>query len=101
MRIHVARSAERELDEIFIYWAERAGVPAADKIVDAIIERFALLGEYPAAGRACPEIAPRVRCFPAGKHLIYYRKTRRAIEILHIFHGAREQDRAFAGRPGR
>ncbi|HZB87523.1 MAG TPA: type II toxin-antitoxin system RelE/ParE family toxin [Terracidiphilus sp.] len=101
MRIHVTRAAERELDVIFIYWAERAGLATADKIIDAILERFALLGEHPAAGRACPEIAPRVRCFPAGRHLIYYRKSRRALEILHVFHGAREQARAFSSEPSR
>jgi hypothetical protein len=26
-----------------------------------------------------------VRCFPAGKYLIYYRKTRRGTDILYIF----------------
>jgi hypothetical protein len=36
-----------------------------------------------------------VRCFPAGKYLIYYRNTRRGTDILHIFHGARDQKRAF------
>jgi len=35
-----------------------------------------------------------VRCFPAGKYLIYYRRTRRRTEIPHIFHGARDQKRA-------
>jgi hypothetical protein len=28
-----------------------------------------------------------VKCFPAGKYLIYYRKTRRGIDILHMFPG--------------
>ncbi len=101
MRVHITRGAERDLDEIFVYWSERASLSAADKIIDAIVERFALLSEYPAAGRACPQIAPRVRCFPAGKHLIYYRKSRHALEILHVFHGARQQERAFAAKPRR
>ncbi|PYT74573.1 MAG: hypothetical protein DMG42_10485 [Acidobacteria bacterium] len=35
-----------------------------------------------------------MKCFPAGKHLIYYRSTRRGTDILHIFHGARDQRRA-------
>ncbi|HVZ82366.1 MAG TPA: type II toxin-antitoxin system RelE/ParE family toxin [Terracidiphilus sp.] len=101
MRLRVARSAERDLDEIFFYWTERAGIEAADKILDAILDRFALLAEFPEAGRACPEIAPKVRCFPAGNHLIYYRRARRGLEILHVFHGARQQERAFKGPSGR
>lgn len=91
MRLRLAAEAERDPDTIFIYWAEQAGVDVADRIV----ERFALLCEFPEAGRMAAEIAPGVRCFPAGSHLIYYRKTRRALEILHIFHGAREQARVF------
>jgi len=96
MRFRVAVSAEQDLDEIFAYWADRAGPETADRIIDAIIERFALIGEFPQAGRACDDISPAVRCFPAGKYLIYYRKARRAVEIVHVFHGARKQARSIS-----
>jgi toxin ParE1/3/4 len=94
MRFRVALTAERDLDAIFAYWAERAGLETAEKLLDAIMERFALLAEFPQAGRACPEIAPKVRCFPAERYLIYYRRSRNIVEILHIFHGARTQPRS-------
>jgi toxin ParE1/3/4 len=95
-RYRVLKDAERDLDAIFLYWAERASLQAADRLVDAITERFWLLGEHPEVGRSCPDIARGVRCFPAGRYLIYYRKLRRGVEILHIFHGAR--DRKAAGK---
>lgn len=98
MRLRIAADAERDLDEIFVYWAERASPDVADKILDAILERFALLCEFPRAGRAAPDIAPGVRCFPAGPHLIYYRKTLRTLDVLHVFHAARDQQRAFGKR---
>ena len=88
-RYRVSRDAEFDLDEIFLYWAQRAGLEAADRLIDSITERFWLLGEHPDAGKPLDEIAVGVRCFPAGKCLIYYRRTRRRTEILHIFHGAR------------
>ena len=91
MRFHVSKEAEQDLDEIFIYWAGRAGLEVADKLLDAIERRFALLGEFPNVGRKCGEIAPGVLSFPAGKYLIYYRKARGILQILHIFHGARDQ----------
>jgi plasmid stabilization system protein ParE len=94
-RYRVSADAEIDLDEIFLYWAQRAGPEAADRLIDSIVDRFWLLGEHPDAGRPCGEIAEGVKCFPAGKHLIYYRKTRRGADILHIFHGARDQKRAF------
>ncbi len=90
-RYRVLKAAERDLDAIFLYWAERASLEAADRLVDAIVERFSLLGEHPEAGRSCPDIALGVRCFPAGRYLIYYRKLRRGVEIVHIFHGARDR----------
>ena len=96
-RYRVSKSAERDLGSIFVYWAERAGVPVADRLIDAIVERFRMLGEYPAAGVACADLAVGIRCFPAGKHLIYYRRSRRGIEILHVFDGRRDQKKARAG----
>jgi len=39
--------------------------------------------------------AKGVKCFPAGRYLISCRRTRRGTEILHIFHGARDQKRVF------
>jgi toxin ParE1/3/4 len=91
MRFRISIDAEHDLDEIFLYWAERAGLEIADRIVDAITDRFWLLGQYPHAGKAAVHIASGVKCFPAGKYLIYYRQTRRGTDILHIFHGARDQ----------
>ena len=94
MRYRISEVAERDLEEIFVYWAERANLEIAERLIDGITERFWLLGEYPNAGRPCGDIAARVKCFPAGKYLIYYRKSRQGIEILHVFHGARDQKRA-------
>jgi toxin ParE1/3/4 len=94
MRFHVSKKAERELDEIFFYWARRAGLDVADRLLDSIEERFALLGDYPFVGRKRDDIAPGVSSFLAGKYLIYYRKKRGIIHILHVFHGARDQARA-------
>ena len=94
-RFHVSTDASRDLDAIFLYWAERVGLKVADRLIDGITERFWLLGEHPEAGRPADEVAAGVRCFPAGKYLVYYRKTRRGTEILHIFHGSRERGRPF------
>ncbi len=95
MRYRVSADAERDLEEIFLYWASRASVVTADRVVDRITDRFWLLGEHPDAGKSAGDIAVGVKCFPAGKYLIYYRKTRRGTDILHIFHGARDQRVAF------
>jgi toxin ParE1/3/4 len=95
MRYRISDDAERDLDEIFLYWAERTSLTIADRVIDEIVERFRLLGEFPEAGRSSDDVATGVKCFPAGQYLIYYRKARNYTDILHIFHGAREQAQAF------
>jgi toxin ParE1/3/4 len=102
MRYRVSEDAERDLDEIFLFWATRSTLEAADRVVERITERLWLLGEHPDAGKAAGGIAAGVKCFPAGKYLIYYRKARHGTDILHIFHGARNQRSAFkTARKGR
>ena len=95
MHYRVSEDAEQDLDQIFVYWATRANLDTADRVVDRITGRFWLLGEHPGAGKPAGDIAPGVKCFPAGKYLIYYRKTRHGTDILHVFHGARDQKSAF------
>lgn len=95
MRVRLTAAARRELKEIFVYWAERANVEVADKLIEMITERFSLPARFPEAGRRCEEIAPGVRSLPAGDYIVYYRKVRSTISILHILHGARDQRRAF------
>lgn len=95
MRYRVSADAERDLDEIYVYWAVRENLEVADRVVDRITERFWLLGQHPNTVKAAFHLAAGVRCFPAGKYLIYYRKSPRGTDILHIFHGARDQRKAF------
>ncbi|MBL0157739.1 MAG: type II toxin-antitoxin system RelE/ParE family toxin [Bryobacterales bacterium] len=94
----VSKDAEGDLEEIFLYWAQRTSLRVADRIIDGIADRFSLLGEHPNAGRSTEDIGAGVRCFPAGKYLIYYRKARGRTEILHLFHGARNQSRALRAK---
>lgn len=95
MLYRISDVAELDMEEIFLYWAERTSLAIAGRVIDGIVERFRLIGEFPGAGRAMNEFAPGVMCFPAGEYLIYYGRGRKLTYILHIFHGAREQKPAF------
>jgi len=94
MPYRVSEAADRDLDEIFVYWATRVSLQIAEKVIDGITERFWLLGEYPRCGKRLPKYARGLFCFPAGSYLIYHRRTRRGTDIIHIFHGSRNQSRA-------
>src|SRR2546423_1916687 len=87
----VSKDATLDLDEIFIYWANRVSLAVAEKIIDQIEDRFWLLNEFPDAGKSVDHLAPDMRCVPAGRYLIYYRKTKKGSEIHRIVHAARNQ----------
>ena len=93
MRLRVSRTARRDLDAIYDYWAERASPDIAGRLIYAITDQFSLIAESPDIGRACEEIAAGVRIFPVGKYLVYYRRARGLVTILQIQHGARDQAR--------
>jgi toxin ParE1/3/4 len=94
----VTKDAERDLDKIFVSWAERAILDVPGRLIENITDRFWLLGAHPNAGRSCDKFGAGVKRFPAGKYLMYYRANRQQTDILHIFHGARDQRRAFRQR---
>ena len=63
MPYRLSALAERDLEEIWSYVAEDASPATADRLIDAIIDRFDLLVEQPRMGRARPEFGPGVRSF--------------------------------------
>jgi plasmid stabilization system protein ParE len=63
MPFRVSTLAEQDLEEIWSYVAEDASPATADRLIDAIIDRFELLAEHPRMGRLRPEFGPGVRSF--------------------------------------
>jgi plasmid stabilization system protein ParE len=51
---------------VFFYWAERASLEIADRVIDKVTDRFWLFGEHPDAGKASDGIAAGVKRFLAG-----------------------------------
>ena len=90
--------AEQDLDEIWSYVAEDASPTTADRLIDAIIDRFDLMAEQPRMGRARPEFGPGVRSFAVENYVIYYRHDGDVL-IARILHGRRDQIAAWS-EPG-
>jgi plasmid stabilization system protein ParE len=60
--------AEQDLDEIWLYVAEDASPATADRLNDALVERFDLLTDQPAIERLRPEFGTGVRSFVAESY---------------------------------
>ena len=69
MPYRLSALAEQDLDEIWSYVAEDASPTTADRLIDAIFDRFDLLAEQPRMGRLRPEFG-RVR----SRHQILVRR---------------------------
>jgi toxin ParE1/3/4 len=85
----VSDAARSDLDEIWFYIAQD-NVDAADKFIRVIVSRFPKLAAMPQLGRQREELSPRLRSFPVGRYVIFYRPMEKGIEIARVLHGARD-----------
>ena len=90
MRYRLSDLAEQDLLETWLYVAGEGSVEAADRLIDAIVQRFDLLTEQPRMGRLRPEFGPDVRSCPVESHVIYYR-VETDVLIARVLHGRRDQ----------
>lgn len=81
--------AERDLDEVWRYIAKDSPA-AADRMVDAIIEKCQLMATQPELGQSRPELAPRLRSFLVGNYVVVYWPMPDGIEIARVIHAARD-----------
>jgi toxin ParE1/3/4 len=94
MRYRLSALAEQDLEDIWLYVAEDASPTTADRLIDAIVDRFDLLAEQPAIGRLRPEFAAGARSFVVESHVIYYRHDGDVV-IARVLHGRRDQAAAW------
>ena len=70
---------------------ESDSIAIANRLVDAIAERFWLLGQYPQMGRRRDHnLRLGLRSFPVGEYMIIYRVENADALILHVMRGNRD-----------
>jgi len=90
--IRLTPRARADLDGITRYSAQRWGADQTRRYVGSILKRFDWLAQNPLLGRLRPDLAPDLRVFPEGAHLIFYRHKADAIEIIAVVHRAMDVD---------
>lgn len=93
----LAPAAGFDLDDIWVYVAKESGsFEIADKIVDAITERFWLISSHPHIGRGRDEdLRSGLRSFPVGKNVIIYRVEGEDVLILRVLRGSLDLEMLF------
>ena len=95
LRLRFSDQAEADLDEIWGYAAEYNAKTADQKIARIVTTCFTLI-DTPELGRRREEFRAKLRSFPVGNHLIFYRVVPERVDILRILHGARDLEALFA-----
>jgi toxin ParE1/3/4 len=83
----VSDAARSDLAGIWLYIAGD-NPEAADKFIRALVSRFPMLASMPEIGRKREELSPRLRSFPVGRYIIFYRPMENGVEISRVLHGA-------------
>lgn len=83
---HLSEIASARLFEIGEYTELQWGIPQRNKYLDALDARFVFLANSPYKGRPRDDLEFGLRCFPEGKHVIYYFVQENGIFIADILH---------------
>jgi toxin ParE1/3/4 len=87
----LAPQAEADLEDLAYYvFVESGSLDIADRLIESISERFALLGAHPRAGRQRDDLRPGTRAFPVGDYLVLYRIEGNDAVIQRVVRGSRD-----------
>jgi toxin ParE1/3/4 len=83
--------ARRDLKEIGGFLArESQNRVVALRFLDVIAEKCELYATRPELGERCDEFAPRVRRFPVGNYVVFYKPLDSGIQVLRVLHASRD-----------
>lgn len=82
--------ARADVYAIATYIADEADLLAADRFLDQIDEIAHLIASQPEMGRARDELLARLRSFPVGAFVLFYRPLKSGIEVVRVLRGSRD-----------
>ena len=98
-RFVVAPAAREDLDAIWSHIGiENGALAAADRLVEELFDKFALLAAQPQIGERCHEfehLVAGLRRLPVRNYIIYYAPTDDGVRIGHVARGMRDQEALF------
>ena len=104
-RVRYLPRAKRDVFECALYLADTAGVPTAERFMDAIEKTQARIADNPAVGspRAFPDPRLRgLRQWPVRgfrNYLVYYVLSSDDVRIVRVLHAARDRSTLRCGLP--
>jgi toxin ParE1/3/4 len=91
--LRFSEQAERDLVEIGNFIA-RDNPANATRFIARLEDHCNLLARHPLIGRVRHDLLPGLRSLPFGRYIIFYRLMDGVVEIVRVFHAARDLRRA-------
>ena len=88
-RFRVARQAEQDLEDIWLYLAKQDEL-LADRQIGQILDRFPMLSQFPDMGRQREDLSTGLRSFSIKPYIVFYNKITDGIEIVRFLHQSRD-----------
>ena len=85
-----------DIDRLWDYYSEAAGIGTADKTLREIGKAVALIEDFPFAGRARDEIRSGLRSLAAAPQIVFYRLKDDRAEIVRVLDGRQDIDAIFS-----
>jgi toxin ParE1/3/4 len=82
--LRLSPAAERDLEGIWRYTAERWGVAQADHYIDLLHAAMQAVAQAPTAAPACDAIRPGYRRQWAEQHALYYQVRRACVVVVRV-----------------
>ena len=82
----LSNKALEDLSKIWEYTYEVWSELQAEKYYYSLLDSCQDLSEGKLAGKSYTEISPEILGYKSGRHIIFYRKTKNAIEVARILH---------------
>ena len=83
---HIRKTADKDLENIFIYSVEEFGIKRAEKYIDDLVLAFQTLANDYNLGRDCSHVRPNLYAWNVVSHVIYYKPTKDGISIYRVLH---------------
>jgi toxin ParE1/3/4 len=84
----ISRKAVSDLEDIWIYTAEKWSLEQADRYYKLIFEEIDYICKNPDAGKSMEHVRKGYRASKGKSHLIFYKLTKEKMEIVRILHEA-------------
>lgn len=98
-KVEFEEQALRDLQDVFVYVADRADAGVAEAYDRRIRQACLRLVDFPGRGSPHDEIQAGLRSIAFERRAtIFYRTIGSTVKIVQILHGGRDRDRAFSSK---